>query len=355
MDYEMAEPLDIRFYAHHEKIHFCLEGKESHTGAGIQAFLADLPRDRTYTARFYGTADQAPYILAAAQSAYGSQTGQGRVAVGSPVVMRRTKNTPAGYALECMLQLHDYPQRRGGWRLLTQNDWRLFQFLANPNSETLQRHPAWPVLVALSTTRQAQTSVLIPDFPKDSPAIELLAGLEDVRWFHTLSEPDDCLAMLCMHLGCTSDHVGRWMNCKGKPRSGSLQHRLERLGSLLRLCFGPKILDDNGWLAPHLADGLAGDIFRTYHARSKSDGGEEDQLTALAATVRALVEFIHDGWLHETAPTGWELFVPKYFLEKHVRADLRAHRLAYLDVIRSSLPQRVGLQPLEGHKMWERS
>lgn len=354
MDYDMAEPLDIRFYAHRdEKLYFCMEGRESHTDLGVEAFLADLPQRRPYTARFYGTTDQAPCILAAARIAYGSRNGPGRVAVGSPAVIRRTCNTPPGYALECMLTLHDYPQRRGGWRALTQNDWNIFSFLAQPADETLQRHPAWPVLAALATSSQSRAIVLGSELPGNTAAREILLGLEDVRWYHTLSEPDECLAMLRMHMGCAHALLERWFKRPVKLGRGANRQRLERLGSLLQLCFGPKIIDDNGWLAPHVADGLAGDIFRSYYGKAKADGGPEDQMAALEATVRALVEFIHDGWLHETSPTGWELFVTKYFVERHVRADLRAPRLAYLDVIRAALPPRLGLQPLEGHKMWE--
>lgn len=354
MDNNMVEPLDIRLYAHTDgKLYFCRDGKEGCTQTSAAELLTDLASARPYTARFYGTADQADDILTAARAAYEGSDTPNRVAVGSPTVLRRTKNTAPAYALECMLLLHDYPQRRGGWRFLTTNDWNLFQFLARPCVETLLRHPAWPLIVAL-TTRQQSAAALRGEVTVDSPAIDLLLAIEDVHWHHTQSEPDDCLAFLRAHLGCTAQNIGRWINCPERPGRGTARQRQRHLLLLLGLCFGRRAITGDSWLAPHVADSLAGDIFRTYRDRTKSDDGPEALRSVLDATLRAVVEFIHDYWRQETAPLGWDLFVPRYFLARHVRPDLQGPRLACLDAVRAALPPRLGCQPLEGHKMWDR-
>lgn len=316
---------------------------------GVSEVLAGAPAP--VWLYMFGDKSQASVILEAARLIYSED--RGRVLIATPSVLP----TGAVTALETIdfmyTKLYEVPPRCGGWRMLALNDLKILQFLHNPTEDALLAHPAWPTMVmAFAKRTLTAKNLVIPTHPPKELVASLLTHIDDVHWYCTAAtnlktlEDGHSIDPLINHMHCTQKHVERWVHAENKA---SEQFRV--LNTFVELCFGPAIFRSYENTV-QLSQGLAGSVFKLCRSRSRADGGLDIFIKCLAETLQIMLEFIDRSWRHEVAPLGWELFVPKYFLERYVHPDLVAVRCQWLSALRESVLPRVGYQPLEQHKLW---
>lgn len=281
-------------------------------------------------ARVVGSVCQAGLLLESSEAL--QKTGRGAVRFISPRILRATAHTPAEVAFEAMLR-EDVPSATitGGWRPVGVTEFKSFQFLNDQVSWCV--HPAACVVDALLPRQFQRKLKVVGDLPQELKASlsQLLRLVEDPRWFLT------CDSIAADH---PLDRTRELENYFGVNESFSTvaealaaEHLFEprtdaekRLLVLLRVCLGLETCPLRvKSFQLRTTNSLLTSLIRGYfHAILPATSNWEltkclssvSGPVAVAFALRTILRFIADYWLHETTPTGWEFFVPKYFFEE---------------------------------------
>jgi hypothetical protein len=330
-------------------------------------------------ARVVGSGCQSDLLIGTALALQQSKLGTVRFV--SPRILRATKHTPAEVAFEAMLR-EDLPQLTltGGWRPVGVTELRSFQFLNNPVNWS--QHPAACVVDSLLPLPLQRKLKVVGDLPHPLKHAlgQLLSLIEDPRWFLT----DDVIAS--DHLLDLTTELDSYFSVKeshAKVTKALADGRLfepsteseQRLLVLLQVCLGLTTcplrvrslqLSDTKSLLTLL-------IKEYFHAiYSNAANWDVDKClrsvsgpAAVAFSLRTILALLSAYWLHETAPTGWEFFVPSHFFEEIARsttskisANTKINQIRFLtheaamrlaltvSYARSAWPFKLGYKPL---------
>lgn len=230
-------------------------------------------------------------------------------------------------------------------------DYKLMSFLATGEAADPTSHPAACALDFLLP--QGESRHENGEYTESTKKLltELLLLIEDPRWFQELNNVRketqlSCNNKLSMFLGVTPKNMRIVMEkllLGQKPNYESSDYA-RRLGSFMRLCFG----EPEDYEALCKTDSLAAHIF-THLSGDKPDAKQPVNLAkALQLTLNAVVHMLNDYWLHETTPSGWELFVPEYFLEAGYLSDeTRKQCVDKIKLRRSAFNLKLGFKPID--------
>ena len=250
--------------------------------------------------RVYGTLNQAPMIMDL--FAYKQEFNESmQIFIGGRAAARCTGRHTGHDALRKMSMLYNLPAYLGGWQEMRLNSaqQRVYQFLSDyklknrrPGGlhKSLPLHPGYPAAAFLGAGT-----------PKGCPAdcvADVLAVLEEPRWYHQNSSHPERESALRSTLGITPSNVRSTV--AGKRATGFRHDNYNRFIYLLYNTDQPDLLDTT--------TRLAGQLFR-------HRGGENTQVTLLR-TLEFCASLLRQSWLHEMAEQGRELFIPEYFFEQ---------------------------------------
>ena len=311
----MTPETDLRLFHDRQGSLWVSDGNkvESHKATPMEVLQEYRPK----SVRLYGVASQAESIVVAATA--GQSLGYDpQVWVGSPFPIGKLRDSAT--ILQSMTNLAGLRPYFGGWRLVTEVDLRTYRFLdamfrweASKAYDLVKEHPAYP---ALSFLEQRGTT---------ADMANLVFAIEDPRWFHRDVNHPDRESWLRMFLGITPRNVSCLVD--GKKLSG---YNYKRLSCLLHVMQGSEQVDVNKLTShsPHL-------FFQMMYRKLVKESGPYE---ALKKSLELVVSFIRQVWLHEIAPAGREVFLPKYFFESlgKVGASVAGAYVRH----RSNLPQK---------------
>ncbi len=333
-------------------------------------------------AKIVGSMCQAPLLLAAADCL--SRDAKGIVKFVTPKFLRMTSYTPPDVVFDYMCS-NNTPQLTmlGGWRPVGVAEYRAYQFLSNPANWA--SHPAACVVDSLLPKPLQRRTKIVGDLPKalKSALAKLLCLIEDPRWFMTHDslheQHDGSLADICNHYGMDELCGYFGINCSVPVVTAALtnEHLFEpttdaeeRLLVLLQVCLGLEtcplqVRSFNLQEINSIFTTLIKGYFKTLPlAPSYTDLrkclASPSGHAAVAFALKSVLLYLAKYWLHETAPVGWEFFVPQYFFEDIASPDRETKKppprvLPRADVskladsviyARSAWPLKLGYKPL---------
>lgn len=249
-----------------------------------------------------------------------------RIYTGSPAPLYRSgKRQPLAIQLHSLGALTPW---FGGWRQVGESDLQLFRFLSffrpdlSPRDmeAVATKHPAYPAISFLEA--------------KPVPMLQLLAAIGDPRWFNDPGHPDR-ESRLRLFLGITARNLDRYLDPEKKSEGVSRGPHYDRFKLLLESLYD---LNRRTLLTAMKKDKGPSRFFH-YPLMSYKTSTPEFRTTALRR-LEHMVSFLRHVWLHEVAPPGREVFVPKYFFGWLDKKQQHACSTAYVRH-RKALPPRV--------------
>ena len=328
----------VLLYRDSNDVHFRHADGAGTAGSGLTGLFDTLLKEQNQDslaeayidARVVGSVCQAGLLLEAAEAL--QKTGRGAVRFISPRILRATAHTPAEIAFEAMLR-EDVPPMTliGGWRPVGVTEFKSFQFLDERVSWCV--HPAACVVDALLPKQFQRKFKVIGDLPQELKASlnQLLRLVEDPRWFLTCDNiaadhPLDRSRELDNYFGISESFTTVTEALAAEHLFEPRTDAEKRLLVLLRVCLGLETCPLRvKSFRLHATNSLLTSLIRGYFHSILPASSNWDLTKCLksvsgpasvAFALRTIVRFISDYWLHETTPTGWEFFVPKYFFEE---------------------------------------
>lgn len=298
---------DLRVYVDsHRRLWFTtLEAPAAVTSLTLPELLAERQPKGVYV---YGSSSQAALICTAMQSPY-------PVLIGSPSGVRSCRSP--SQALQKMSLLGGLPPYFGGWRLAGELEGRVYHFLREHHQDPESR-------AAIEAYAQHPAAGVLGFFRGGEAAAQraLAYALEDPRWFHRDVNHPERESKLRMFFGLTPRNVE--MLEQGKEPNG---YNHQRCWLLYRSIYGAstKFASLQG---PHFFPSLY------YRQRLQLSNHTMPLARAMFLALELAVSYIRQAWLHELAPAGRCLFVPRYFFSplgfsaSSVARAYEAHRKA---------------------------